>query len=260
MSLFMADWNPEHYLAFADERARPCIDLLLRIPLQRPRIVYDLGCGPGNSTAVLKQAYPHARIVGIDRSPAMIAKAKQTVADVDFRSLDVTLWQTDREADLVFSNALFQWVPQHGGLLQRIVHSMKKGAVLAVQVPDNLYEPSHIAMSDTAKQESWAHKLTRAGETREEILLPQDYYDLLRPLCSQFEIWHTLYQHAVDGYDGIAEMLSSSGLRPYLDALDPDEQRHFLVAYKEKLAEQYPIQADGKVLFRFPRLFILARK
>jgi trans-aconitate 2-methyltransferase len=256
----MADWNPEQYLAFADERARPCIDLVLRIPLQRPRIVYDLGCGPGNSTEILRQAYPSARITGIDRSPAMISKAKQTVAGVDFRSQDVAFWQPDREADLIFSNALFQWVAQHGPILQKLLQGMKKGAVLAVQMPDNLYEPSHVAMAETAQMEPWAHKLSRIGDSREEILSPPEYYDLLRPLCSHIEIWHTLYQHPVDGHDGIADMLASSGLRPYLDALQPEEQAEFLTAYKQALAEHYAVQSDGKVLFRFPRLFILARK
>ncbi len=256
----MADWNPEQYLAYADERARPIIDLILRIPLQRPRVVYDLGCGPGNSTGMLKHAYPASRIVAIDRSPAMIAKAKETVSGVEFRSLDVTLWPPDKEADLVFSNALFQWVPQHGQVLRKILHAMKKESVLAVQVPDNLSEPSHYLMAEVAAQGPWAHKLSKVGDSRAEIHLPTEYYDLLKPLCNEIDIWHTLYEHAVDGHQGIVGMLSSTGLKPYLDLLTEAEQVEYLMAYCAALEEHYPVQHDGKVLFRFPRLFMVAKK
>ena len=193
--------------------------MIVRLPLSRPRVVYDLGCGPGNSTALLKQAYPAARIIGIDRSPAMIAKAKQSVAGVEFRSQDVTLWPPDREADLVFANALFQWVPQHGEILKRILHAMKKEAVLAVQMPDNLAEPSHLAMAEVAEQGPWAHKLSKLRELRSEIHEAVDYFDLLKPQCTDLDIWHTLYQHQVDGHDGIIVMLSSTRLKAYIDLL-----------------------------------------
>ncbi len=234
--------------------------MIVRLPITRPRVVYDLGCGPGNSTGILKQAYPGARIIGIDRSPAMISKAKQTVANVEFRSQDVSMWTPDKEADLVFANALFQWVPQHGQLLKRIVQALKKEAVLAVQIPDNLGEPSHVLMGDVAINGPWAHKLSKVGDARAEIHQPTDYYDLLKPLSSEIDIWHTLYQHAVDGHDGIVGMIKSTGLKPYLDLLSDDEQVDFLSAYKAELARHYPVQHDGKVLFRFPRLFIVAKK
>jgi trans-aconitate 2-methyltransferase len=256
----MADWNPEQYLAYADERARPIIDLILRIPLQRPRVVYDLGCGPGNSTAMLKHAYAASRIIAIDRSPAMIAKAKETVSGVEFRSQDVSMWPPDKEADLVFSNALFQWVPQHGVLLKKILHAMKKESVLAVQMPDNLAEPSHFLMAEVAAQGQWAHKLSKVHDMRSDILQPTEYYDLLKPLCAEIDIWHTLYQHPVNGHQGIVGMVSSTGLKPYLDMLTEDEQVEYLLAYRAALEEHYPVQHDGTVLFRFPRLFIVARK
>jgi trans-aconitate 2-methyltransferase len=256
----MADWNPEQYLAFADERARPTIDLILRIPLQRPRVVYDLGCGPGNSTSLLKHAYPAARIIGIDRSPAMIAKAKETLPGVEFQSLDIALWPPDREADLIFSNALFQWVPQHGQILKKIVHAMKKEAVLAVQMPDNMAEPSHALMAEVAAQGPWASKLAKVREGRSEILEAAQYYDLLKPLCAEIDIWHTLYHHPVDGLQGIIGMVSSTGLKPFLDPLTDAEQAEYLMAYRQALEPYYPVAHDGKVLFRFPRIFIVAKK
>jgi trans-aconitate 2-methyltransferase len=256
----MADWNPDQYLAYADERSRPMIDMIVRLPLQRPRVVYDLGCGPGNSTAMLKHAYPAARIIGIDRSPAMISKAKQTVAGVEFRSQDVALWTPDREADLVFASALFHWMPNHQAILKKIMQALKAEAVLAVQMPDNLDEPSHLAMANVAAAGPWAHKLSKTREARAEIHQPADYYDLLRPLCTELDIWHTLYQHPVHGHLGIVEMISSTALKPYLDLLSEAEQAEFIAAYTAELERLYPVAHDGMVLYRIPRLFIVAKK
>jgi trans-aconitate 2-methyltransferase len=256
----MNDWNPDQYLDFAEERARPALDLIARVPLRRPRLVFDLGCGPGNSTSLLKQAYPAARIIGMDRSPAMIAKAKASYGGLEFVSADVSLWPGDREADLVFANALFQWLPGHLQLMTRIVSVLKRDGVLALQMPDNLTEPSHEAMREVAGQGAWAGQLARATEARNPIHTPTEYYDALMPQCSRVDIWHAAYYHEVDGTAGIISMLQSTGLKPYLDLLRTDEKADFLQRYKEKLEEAYPALHNGKTLFRFPRLFVIAQK
>jgi trans-aconitate 2-methyltransferase len=256
----MADWDPAGYLAFGDLRARPALDLIARIPLKRPRTVYDLGCGPGNSTSMLKYAYAGAKIIGIDRSPAMIAKAKADVQGVEFFSGDVAMWQPDKVADLVFSNALFQWIPNHLDVLQRILHGLKRDACLAVQVPDNLAEPSHIAMEEVAAQGAWATRLRRAGESRSQIHAPEEYYDALAHDCSQLALWHTVYYHALDSHQDIVDMFRTTGLRPYLELLDDVGRAEFLDAYRHRIEANYPVRADGKVILRFPRFFILAQR
>lgn len=81
----MSDWNPSLYLHFAAERSRPAVELLARVPLENIKYVADLGCGPGNSTALLHQRWPAARITGIDSSPAMIAESAQCFARLPVR-------------------------------------------------------------------------------------------------------------------------------------------------------------------------------
>ncbi len=256
----MTDWNPEQYLDFAAERARPALDLIARIPLRRPRLVYDLGCGPGNSTSLLKQAFPGARIIGMDRSPAMITKAKESYGGLEFVSADVGLWLGDKEADLVFANALFQWLPNHLEILSRIAGSLKRDGVLAVQMPDNMAERSHEAMREVAGQGAWAGQLVRATDSRSTIHDPIEYFDMLCAHCSRVDVWHTAYYHQVEGAEGIVNMLQSTGLKPYLDLLRSSEKLEFLERYLEKLRADYPVAKNGKVLFRFPRLFLLAQK
>jgi trans-aconitate 2-methyltransferase len=256
----MADWSSSQYLKFADERTRAARDLLAQVPLATPRLVYDLGCGPGNSTELLIARYPEARVIGIDSSPDMLAKARRSYPQAHFVEGDVARWQPEQGSDLLFANAVFQWVPDHLAVLRRLLGTLPKGAVLAVQMPDNLDEPSHAAMRETAAEGPWAEKLGKLGRVRDRLPSPATYYDALKPEAAQVDIWHTIYNHPLDGADGIVEWVKGTGLRPYIDPLDQDERKAYLARYRERIARAYPLARDGKALLRFPRLFIVCIK
>jgi trans-aconitate 2-methyltransferase len=219
-----------------------------------------VGCGPGNSTKLLAEAFPDAVLTGIDSSHAMIARAKAAVPKARFITGDASLWAPNPEADLVFSNALFQWVPEHPRHLARILGVLKPGAMLAVQMPDTLNEPSHRHMAKTAERPAYKAKLSKAARVRTPLLSPQGYHQILRPLCTRLEIWRTSYHHLLKGHQGIIDMLSSTGLRPFLDPLTPVERTAYLADYESAIAPHYPVMDDGLLLFPFPRLFLLAVK
>jgi trans-aconitate 2-methyltransferase len=253
----MSTWSPVQYLKFEDERSRPARDLLAHVPLQNVRRAVDIGCGPGNSTELLAARYPDAEIIGLDSSPEMLAAARGRLPAVRFVDADAADWSPEQGTDLLFANATFQWVPRHGEVLKRLLAALPSGGVLAVQMPDNLSEPSHALMREVAGQSPWAPKF-RVPIAREPIGAPASYYDLLSSDAARIDIWHTFYNHRLSGPGAIVEMVRSTGLRPFLDRLDIDEQRVFLARYEARLAEAYPPLADGRVLFRFPRLFIVA--
>ena len=253
----MSVWSPAQYLKFADERSRPARDLLAAVPLTAVRRVVDIGCGPGNSTELLVERFPNAEVVGLDSSPEMLAAARQRLPNVTFIEADVATWTPESAVDLIFANATFQWVPDHQAVLRRLLEALPTGGVLAIQVPDNLAEPSHVLMRAVAAEEPWAPKF-RVPIAREPIATPADYTNLLQPAAERIDIWHTVYNHPLPGVAAIVEMVRSTGLRPYLARLDRDEQGPWLARYAERLAEAYPPLADGRVLFRFPRLFLVA--
>lgn len=254
----MADWSPTQYLKFADERTRAARDLLAQVPLERARLVYDLGCGPGNSTALLIERFPDARITGVDASPGMLAEARKVYPQARFVEGDLTTWRPEEGSDLLFANALFQWVPDHLKVLQRLLLALPKGGVLAVQMPDNLEEPSHVAMHETAASGPWAGKLKEVG--RAPLPTVATYYNALKPHAARVDIWHTIYNHPIDAAKGIVEWVKGTGLRPYIDPLDEGERKAYLAAYEARIAEAYPLARDGKALLRFPRLFIVCVK
>jgi trans-aconitate 2-methyltransferase len=253
----MTDWNPAQYLKFADERTRPARDLLTQVPLTAPGVVHDLGCGPGNSTALLVERFPAADITGIDNSPAMLRQARQACGGARFELGDLSTWMPPSDSELLFSNATFQWVPDHLAVLERLTRALPAGGVLAIQMPDNLVEPSHRLMEDVGRSGPWAGTLAAAAAARDPLPPAQIYYERLKPMFSRLDIWHTIYNHPLEGVRGIIDWLQSTGLRPYLNPLSESERQAYLTQYEKRLAAAYPALADGTVLLRFPRLFLV---
>jgi trans-aconitate 2-methyltransferase len=254
----MSDWNPALYTRFEDERTRPAAELLARVPLDAPRFVVDLGCGPGNSTELLVKRFPAARIVGTDSSQAMLTTARQRLPQLSFEQGDIAQWAPAESVDLAYANASLQWVGDHPRLLPRLLSALAPGGVLAVQMPDNLDEPSHRLMRETAAA-LLGIAADDADQHRARILPAQQYYDLLTPQAD-VDVWRTTYYHRMDDAAAIVQWLRATGLKSYVDPLAPELQARFLTEYQRRIESAYPPRADGKRLLAFPRLFIVARR
>jgi trans-aconitate 2-methyltransferase len=254
----MTVWSPTQYLKFEDERTRPARDLLAQVPLADAERFVDIGCGPGNSTEIIAERFPDAEAIGVDSSPEMLVAARKRLPKATFIEADIATWSPLAGTDLLYGYAIFQWVKGHLGVIERLLSCLSPGGVVALQVPDNFQEPSHMLMKDAARAGSWAAKVAPAEGVRDVIPSPDDYYNRLKPMAARVDIWRTVYHHPLDGTGAIVEMLRSTGLRPFLELLDDAEKPKFVAAYEERLAKAYPPLVDGKVLLRFPRLFVVA--
>ena len=259
------EWNAMQYLRFELERTRPSHDLLSQVELQGARRVVDLGCGPGNSTALLAERFPEAVVVGVDTSRQMLEKARERLPESDFPrcrfvEADLVSWTPPQDTDLIFANAVLQWIPEHQSVMQRLLEALPEGGVLAVQMPDNTGEPSHQLMQKVALRQDWAEALAPARAARMELPAARSYYDLLQPLCRRVEIWRTEYEHVIDGPQAIVEWFKGSSLRPFLAALNEKQGAEFLQAYGEEIASAYPPRVDGRTLLCFPRRFVVASR
>jgi trans-aconitate 2-methyltransferase len=252
-------WSSAQYVKFEEERTRPVWDLVARIPLAAARRAADIGCGPGNSTEVLRARYPGAEIVGVDSSPDMIAAARKRLPDTDFAVADVEDWDGS-DFDVLLANAVIQWIPDHEALLPALIARLAPGGALAVQIPDNLDEPSHRLMREVAAEGPWAETLRDAANARAPRRGADWYFRLLRRHPVKADIWRTTYFHPLAGASAIVEWVKGTGLRPFLDPLGASEREAYLARYQDAIAEAYPAETDGTVLLPFPRLFFVATR
>ena len=257
----MAGWNPEQYLKFSEERTQPCRDLAARVSIPDVHHVVDLGCGPGNSTQVLAERWPDAEITGVDSAAEMINAAIQAHPRGRWIVGDIAKWagEEEQQFDVVFSNAALQWLPDHTGLYPKLFARVAAGGVLAIQIPSSLDRPAYRLLREMAASIGW-RRWFPTGRVR--TWHAQDwefYYDLLAPLAARVDMWQTEYFHVMPNAETVVEWYKTTGMRPYLNAIGEDADRDkFITEYTEKIRAAYPPRPDGKILFSFLRIFLIA--
>jgi trans-aconitate 2-methyltransferase len=262
-SLENTTWDPDLYAAFGDQRMRPAIDLIQRIPSRTVGCIYDLGCGDGKVTRLLASRWPTATLCGVDHSTEMLSKASASTISAQWRNADIRDWQPAEPADLIFSNAALQWVGRHDVLFPRLVSYLGTGGCMALQMPQSYSLKSHELMRSTLR-DIWKETGSRKAETLYEELnhrpvgSPDYYYDLLAKHVDSIDIWESEYLQVLEGDEPVLQWVGATSLRPILRGLDPVERDSFLHAYKARLLTAYPGRRDGSTLYPFRRLFIVA--
>jgi trans-aconitate 2-methyltransferase len=257
-------WDPDRYLAYADERGRPFVELLARIGAESPRSVVDLGCGPGNLTALLADRWPDAHVLGLDSSPEMIDRARAAQARIAFEVADLRDWvatgstgELAADVDVLVSNATLQWVPGHLDLLGDLLARVRPGGWLAFQVPGNFDEPSHTIRRDLAAEAAYADHLRDVAVPASHD--PAAYLDRLAALGCEVDAWETTYLHVLTGDDPVFAWVSGTGARPTLQTLPDGLRQEFEEEFRRRLRAAYPQHEYGVVL-PFRRIFVAARK
>jgi len=251
----MASWDDKQYLKFEEERTRPASELLARVPLDVATSAIDLGCGPGNSTRLLRNRWPSARVVGVDNSIEMLQRARADWPTGEWICSDAQSFCFDSPTDLIFANALFQWVPDHDLVFPKLVSQLRVGGVLAVQMPYNFSEPSHRLMRKLGTLWDGRFEGVRSVSP---VLTPEYYYDLLAPCSTRVDIWQTTYEHVMPDVASIVDWVKGTGIRPFLAVLSEEDKMAYLDQYSRAIDAAYPQRVDGKRLFSFSRIFIVA--
>ena len=252
-------WDPGQYQRFTGERSRPFADLIARVGAEDPATVVDLGCGPGNLTADLGRRWPGATVHGVDNSPAMIeaARREEKPPRLTFEEADLREWAPAGPVDVITSNAVLQWVPDHLHLLPRWLDWLTPGGWLAFQLPGNFDQPPHVAISEMATSPRWRPLLGDREFTRQAGDMT-GYLDVLAGAGARVDAWETTYLHVLTGEDPVVEWVKGTALRPVLAALDEPQTAEFLAEYAERMRRAYPPRPYGTVL-PFRRVFVVAQ-
>lgn len=249
-------WDATQYLRFRDERSRPFYDLVTRIRAELPWYVADLGCGPGNLTAELASRWPSATVVGVDSSPEMIEAARAAAGGPSFVCDDVRRWTPEVKPDVIVSSALLQWLPEHREVLADWADWLTPGGWLAVQVPGNFDQPSHVILREMAGSARWRPLLRDVNLVRQSAA-PAEYAELLAGAGCAVDAWETTYLHILHGENAVLEWYRGTGLLPVLAELDAEQGAEFTAGFGERLRAAYPSRPWGTP-FPFRRVFAVA--
>ena len=274
-------WDPSQYLKFGNERLRPALDLLARVPLDAPQALVDLGCGAGNVTQFIEARWPQAQVTGVDSSAEMLLKARAALPAVTWIESEIAAWRPAAPVDLIYSNAALHWLPAHEALLSGLMQHLKPGGVLAVQMPRNWAAPSHTSIDaalDALGLPAAERARLNATKLNTPVAEPAQYYDWLKPQAAQIDLWETLYTHVLAGENAVAEWVKGTALIPVMNGLKtlgdkgfggstPESGLHqrfwadrFWEDYSARTRSAYPRRADGTTLLQFRRLFMVATK
>jgi trans-aconitate 2-methyltransferase len=232
-------------------RTQGVLDLLARVEHAGPRLVVDLGCGPGNNTALIAARWPQALVIGVDSSPDMIAAAREREQPgrLEFVLADLAQWQPDQPADVVLLNAVLQWIPGHVALLPRLAAMLAPGGVLGFQMPGPVpgRRPG-ASLLDIARQLAseppWHGKLGQAYADN-DLLDPVGYITALGDAGLRAQAWQTWYAYPLPGTGGLVEYAAGAVLRPVLAPLAPQEAGQFLAEYSRRVSQAHPPRIIG---------------
>ncbi len=250
-------WNPAQYDKFRSERAAPFFDLLALVRPRPGMRVVDLGCGTGELTRRLHHQLQARDTMGIDLSPAMLAKSDAYGGTgLHFRQGDIATFG-ESDYDLIFSNAAIHWVVEHDGLLARLRTALAHGGQLAVQVPANHDHASQTVAADVAAEPPFRQALD--GYVRQSpVLAPEQYARVLHRLG--FQVQHVrlqVYAHVLPSRADVVEWVQGTLLTDYEARLPPDLFTRFLARYRECLLPR--LEAETPFFFPFKRILFWAQ-
>jgi trans-aconitate 2-methyltransferase len=255
------NWDPKQYLKYADERFRPAYDLIAQIPLQSPKIIYDLGCGTGHLTLALSNFWPDAQIIGIDSSNEMLEKAKTLNANISWENQSIENWTPQNgKADIIFSNSVLHWLDNHEKVFIKLIDSLNPGGILAIQMPNNFKEPTHTTAFEIIKSnKDWKSRFL-SFLNHEPVHDFSFYYKLFSNGTNFINAWESTYFHLLSGTSPVVEWVKGSFLKPLLDQMPSEDKVKFLKIYTDKIAIHYPSQPNNTTILPFKRLFLVVTK
>jgi trans-aconitate 2-methyltransferase len=247
-----------HRRLAAEYRLRAAQDLMSRVPARAPRRIAEIFGRQGSMRPLLARRFPDAEIEILDFSRSGDQgpgkRRERTVSRVSGGRLP-----SRKKFDLIFSNGSLELLPSLPQLLPTFVGMLAAGGCLAVQIPNDLYEPSRALVRMIAADGPWARKLLPIAKTRPFNESMEGLHALLSPISASLDIWEATYLHVMPSVAAIVELMEATRLAPFLAPLDPADRREFLARYAAELKEAYPAEPDGSVLLRLRRLFVVAQ-
>ena len=118
-------WDAELYEDRHSFVWKAAADLLQWLDPRPGERILDVGCGTGQLTAQIAES--GASVTGLDRSPDMIARARENYPAIPFLQADASDFAVPEPFDAVFSNAVLHWVKDAAAAARCFARALKPG-------------------------------------------------------------------------------------------------------------------------------------
>ncbi len=252
-------WDPARYERFKAERRQPFHDLMALVEPQPDMLVLDLGCGTGELTRVLHDHLNARHTLGVDNSSEMLARsAEHVLENLAFEHGDLGEIRISPARDLVFSNAALHWLEDHESLLAHVSANVAPEGQLAVQVPANHEQPSHVLANTVAAEAPFASVLS-GYQRKSPVLRPIDYDNILRELgYTERHVRLQIYGHELPSLDDVVTWVSGSLMTAYEARMSPPMYQRYLQDYRRKLHQE--IGQAKPFYYQYRRILMWGRK
>lgn len=252
-------WDPDRYLRFKAERRQPFYDLLAMVEPKPDMLVLDLGCGTGETTRVLHDTLSARHTLGVDLSKEMLAKSGQHAGGgVAFECADLAEVRVSPPRDLVFSNAALHWLDDHEGRLAALAENVAPGGQIAIQIPANHDQPSHLIANEVIREAPFRDIVGR-WERVHSVCAPVLYDRWLRQLgFAQRRVQLVIYGHELPNIDAAVDWVRGTALQPYLERLGKQHFERFLEVYLARLSAR--MGTEEPFYFPYKRILMWGRR
>lgn len=252
-------WNPEIYNKFKDIRFKPFVDLMELIkPVESGKAI-DLGCGTGEQSIFLAEKFKQIDFLGVDSSAEMLAKSKEYVTEnLHFeQSTNEGIANSGKKWDLIFSNAALQWSDNHEELFSKLIDLLNSGGQFAVQMPVQNENKLNQILHQLVSEEPFKSYLK--GWKRNSPVLSMDQYAqiMFDGNLEDIQIITKVYPIIAQDHDALFDFISGSALIPYMELLEEDQKKLFVIEYKKRIAENFP---KLPAIYAFKRIFLYGVK
>ncbi|MFM9946487.1 MAG: methyltransferase domain-containing protein [Saprospiraceae bacterium] len=254
-------WNPKTYNQFKNIRYQPFFDLMELISENQLKNCVDIGCGTGEQTSILSKKFDKAVFWGIDPSREMLSKSKEWEHNnLHFKNASVEEFiasDTNRNWDLIFSNAALQWSDNHWELFPKLISQLSDHGQFAVQMPVQRENLLNKILLDLVQKKPFSDFL--ANWKRESPVLSMDDYAQIMFECGlkEIQIIQKVYPIIAEAPEKLFDFISGSALIPYLERLSESEQKLFVSEYKSRIDQAFK---RFPAIYAFKRLLLYGKK
>jgi trans-aconitate 2-methyltransferase len=237
-------------------------EALKRMEFQGTEQVLDIGCGSGKITANIAGRVKEGSVLGLDVSSGMTEFAQKTYQpfyhNLSFIKEDILTFTFPSKFDLICSFSSLHWVLDHKHLLFQVSKLLNDQGYLLFTIPCIPSSEVATIVRDVIAQGPWQIYLKEYNHPRRKFS-QEEYTALLKQ--AGFEEIEVVQMPFIYSFETKKEFVDwYASFSPVFSYIPVKMQDAFLMGLVERYLQSFPLDQEGRVIFKQDELIIKARK